>query len=79
MEAEVIVGPEFAFPRGAVIMVGVMAPHDSAEADKALMSLIGTIAARRDMPLVLASVGFDCLVSPPERGSAHFEVAWLQV
>jgi len=66
-------------PRGTVIMIGVQGEHDSEEAEDILISLLGTIMARPDMPLMLQHSASDCLVSPVERGSRHFEVKWLQV
>jgi len=66
-------------PRGTVLLVGVMADHDSEAAEDLLDLVTARVASMPDMPLVVSHIAADCLVSPVERGQRHFEVRWIQI
>ena len=60
------------------IMVGVVAEHDSAAAEELLLDLTARIMTLPDAPLLPKAMVDDCLITPPERGSRHVEIRWIE-
>jgi hypothetical protein len=66
-------------PRGKRLLLAVEGEHGSELTLELLEHLGAVLLASPRMPLVPGSIQFDCLVAPPERGGAHFEVLQITV